>query len=492
MVGVNMNDIVILYNKETKQVKRVPRSELSKYNLPQNYVSDVDNLIASVKSGQTRLSSVDKDLLSTVQKELGPDFIEPAIQAGTRIATGSGQLTDYSVEDKAKINDLIIKSGQTLPAAKSADKRVEEAGKAASQLMDTLEQRYMEAKGGEYSGAGAWLSGIKKDTQGSFNLDTAARVYNKERKGFLAALKAITLDTGVLSDPDAERLAGLLPTFQEDPSAASAFFQDVRNQMSAKFGFQSKPTTYVPPESKGGFLPALADVLVPETKKLVEEYPQRIAQNQTPAQLGMAKITGDTVGERFKQLPDAMLTAGKETSKQFLGPAFEIASWLTSLGKGKQMVNSVTGGGINPLKKLAEKEMKQAAANTLPISTDPIKAAAAKYSTIDPTSTNLAKNALSTLPKSMSQADLVERLGVWNKAFNSAGQVGKSAKAGLYQTLFRAGQELLDPNVAKTRQAMKNIYTVKGIAEKYAVPAAIGGVSSAGVFGLFDWLKSKK
>lgn len=79
----------------------------------------------------------------------------------------------------------------------------------------------------------------------------------------------------------------------------------------------------------------IAEFLAPRTTEFVTGMPDKIQNNQMPAQRGMQQITGDTPLERLKQVPGAMWTAGVESFKQFVPPAAEMAAYLTAGAKPK-------------------------------------------------------------------------------------------------------------------------------------------------------------
>src|SRR3990167_5912076 len=63
----------------------------------------------------------------------------------------------------------------------AAEQKNADAFNSVEQLVSTLEKRYSEAKGGEYSGMGAIIGGAKKNIAGAIGLNDPARIYNSER-----------------------------------------------------------------------------------------------------------------------------------------------------------------------------------------------------------------------------------------------------------------------------------------------------------------------
>lgn len=167
----------------------------------------------------------------------------------------------YQTEKNAYNESILNKPPQT-----AAEQKNQSAYKGSLGLLDVLEQNFSNAKGGEYTGAGALIAGTKKNIAGKLNIDKAAGIYNREKSGFTANLKTITGDTGVMTQKDYERIESLLPKFTDDPEMAAQFFKDMRQVIANKFGGEVSQSKYQMPEIKGGLLAAVA----PQTAKMVK------------------------------------------------------------------------------------------------------------------------------------------------------------------------------------------------------------------------------
>jgi hypothetical protein len=198
---------------------------------------------------------------------------------------------DASAFDKAIMQDLSqggkniekIKSVKDIlyPAGSTTDVKNEMAYRSSLGLLQALEENYTNAKGGEYTGLGALVAGTKKNIAGQLNLDKAAGIYNREKKGFTANLKTITGDVGVMTQKDYERIESLLPKFTDDPEMAAKFFQDMRDIIANKFQGTPTKSEYVRPEVKGGLLqsvlPGISDLYKQEVETQKTDNPLQTA-----------------------------------------------------------------------------------------------------------------------------------------------------------------------------------------------------------------------
>ena len=273
-----------------------------------------------------------RDPIDVKPEELGkynPDLIEDynKIKTQQEIFSAGGE-TEFKKQQEKK---------------SSAEQKRVGAFQATTGLVGELEKAFTEAKGGEYTGLGAIIGGTKKNIAGALNLDTKARVYNRIREGFTAALKELTGDVGVLTDKDYERIANLLPKFTDDPAVAKDLLNVLRSQLSAKFGGEKTTTQYVQPEVKGGAIAAT----VPG---LTEAY-----KNQQEL---LKKYQGKEIGglEYFlKRSPPGILAGpgGLEATGEVLGGA-SILSGLKNL---------FSGGikNLSPLARTGEKRVLEGA-----------------------------------------------------------------------------------------------------------------------------------
>lgn len=358
------------------------------------------------------------------------------------------------IEDIAKTDPgaaLRLSQQGIKPASKlsAEEQKKADAFNATAQLVDTLERRFSEARGGEYTGMGAIIGGTKKNIAGAIGLDDPARIYNAERTGFGAVLKTLTGDVGVLTDKDYARLSKLLPSFTDSADVAQSKFEDVRKQMAAKFGGQDKISKYVRPEVRGG----LGAAVFPETSEAIKQDVGQIQQAQQQL------YGGGSYGDYLKSILGVGVREALPTGRN-LGVAGEL---LPIAGAAA----TLAGGGIknilSPRKALSQARSTAAKETTQKISTDTIKRAGEKYLASDPEAASIANKVLPSLKKKLSAIDLSDRIKVWNDAYTASGRVGNSAKAGFYDALARAAKgELAQkaPEVAKYTNLLRLSYQV--------------------------------
>lgn len=118
---------------------------------------------------------------------------------------------------------------------------------AVENLMGNLEKHY-QGGGGAKSDIGplSRILGLVTGASAKLGLNDEAKLYENQKKGFAATLKTLTGDTGVLTDQDFERLSLLLPKLGSTQGEAVGAFNDVRSQVAAKFGGETKGTTFDP------------------------------------------------------------------------------------------------------------------------------------------------------------------------------------------------------------------------------------------------------
>lgn len=269
-----------------------------------------------------------------------------------RIAKKSGKdPIDVRPEDLAKYNPALVedynkisKEIKTLESGGEPEVAKDDPFKMLDTFVNTLEQRYGQAGGGEYGGVGARISGAKKSVKGMLGLDDSAKAYKDAREGFAATLKSLTGDTGVLTQQDYERLVKLIPGLTSTPGEATIKFEDLRGQLAAKFGKQASESTYQAPESKGGAAAALAP-------GLTELYKQK-----------QRSIEGGGLGEVAIQSAETAIPAlnfllkPKEGGGRELGynaPAGAAAGEVMTAVQIGNLFGKLRGG-VNPISKAGE------------------------------------------------------------------------------------------------------------------------------------------
>jgi hypothetical protein len=143
-----------------------------------------------------------------------------------------------------------IKSISQIPMA-DRDKVVEELARQDVSIPQLIQQAEGEILGGSikalYERYGA-DKGVKKDLSrgrigGPFTwlgslvgIAPNARQYNKLKQGLITSIKELVGESGIMTDQDADRLAGLLPDLNSTNKEAKMAWEDVNKFMSGKYG----------------------------------------------------------------------------------------------------------------------------------------------------------------------------------------------------------------------------------------------------------------
>ena len=494
---INPDGTVKIYNNNTGEVKDVRPEELPQYN--PRLVGDYQKLLAT-QPEQTPLSqpaATPSAPLATAQAEPAQPKTGFGALLNTQPAT---QLTDQGNNEQslyqqawkmARTLDEQNKVADTWKKAKGYDlfssskptaeevgiKKQEVASGAAMGLIKSLEAKFRESKGGTFGiGPGARIKGVIESGKGAVGLNESAKVYNDSKAGFAATLKTLTGDVGVLTDQDYARLAGLIPDLGATKKEATDKFNQLRDQVSAKFGVKTTETEYKPiVENERGAIASLADVLFPGAVDYAEKGIQgQLAVQKKP--MSLTDILASGAG------PLGVAASRPDIFKETIGPAFEVSSGLVAGGAIK---NKVSGSWnlLNP--KPALSQARNVAAQTIekPVSLKPILEAGDKYVSRDPTATRLWNDILKPAlekQKDISISDLLKQNQVWNDAYTSAGKVGKTALAGLSDALARAGKEVIKqeaPEVAKLTAKLAGRYNIEKLLGRFG-PAAVGAAGA--------------
>ena len=131
-----------------------------------------------------------------------------------------------------------------LYSTSATENKNKDAYNASLNFINNLEKRYLQAGGGTFGkGLGARVKGLETGLQARLGYNDAAQIYLRERAGFAATLKQLTGDTGVMTQKDYQRLAGLVADLGATPVEATGLFDDLRNQLAAKFGGSATPSS---------------------------------------------------------------------------------------------------------------------------------------------------------------------------------------------------------------------------------------------------------
>jgi hypothetical protein len=380
----------------------------------------------------------------------------------------SGQL---KISDIPEAQRPAVSLGLTAGGYKAMDPKTDTALKATDNLVSLMEQRFAQAGGGEYTGAGARVSGVKKGVEAKLGLNDTAKVYDDQRKGFAATLKQLTGDTGVLTDQDYARLSGLIPSLGATPGEAEAKFSDLRSQIAAKFGGQSNAAQYKAPQSKGGLLASLLPGVAEKTKELQQ---QSQAYADKPSIGGLAKLTYETS-------PLSVVTNPK--SRAATDDLATVLGLLEGAGALKKGLSTITEKGA-----LAN---RAAAANSFDakLSADNIiKTAEKRLSSASEADAPQVRKILETAKselkgKNFTAQEILDKLAEYNKAYSTTGKAGKSAKAFFNDAMSKAVREELKtkaPDVFKAQELLKaakqrpkNIMKILGLTG--SVAGGVGG-----------------
>jgi len=153
-------------------------------------------------------------------------------------------LPNYGVDYSAYATQLeaakkvgIPTTAEITPPVSATENKNKLAGDSITNFIQGLEKSYQAGGGGTYGvGPGARVKGAIESLKGKAGLSEDASVYNDSKAGFAATLKTLTGDTGVLTDQDFERLSKLLPGFGSTKKESVDKFNQLRDQLSAKFG----------------------------------------------------------------------------------------------------------------------------------------------------------------------------------------------------------------------------------------------------------------
>lgn len=260
----------------------------------------------------------------------------------------------------------IEQAQETAAAVTKEEKDVDNEYNAVISIVDKLERDYNEAGLGQETGLDAQKEGISTFFDILMKNDDAASQYVDNKKGFVATLKSVTGDTGVLTKDDADRLLGILPKLNSTKGEAPAKFQDIRDQVAAMYGQEPTKTTFGQSPDNVITNEQVDDGTLPESQR--ENVPQVTAPTdpttQEPQKGGL--LTEEQL-KAFREVPNAspfqtlaemftprggaaqdkLLTGGKVSGNEALGVAGEGASnLLTLLSGGSNFIPKLAASGF--------------------------------------------------------------------------------------------------------------------------------------------------
>jgi hypothetical protein len=474
-----------------------------------------------------------------------------AIDVGQAVTTEQAKrAVDYSPEaiqqEVAKKQALAEADAKIAAKTPSAAQLKDKASfNATMNFLQTLEKRYQAGGGATYGkGIEARLKGKQAEIAAQTGNNDELKTYLDDRAGFAATLKQVTGDTGVLTEQDYKRLAGLLPGAGATAGEATNKFNDLRQQIAAKYGQKTPKTSFQPqamptaqkpqsqqmPQISGG----LGQILN-AGKQMVGQVPL-IPGSPVTLQGALSAIQsapGRAINQRTNSVIDTVQAGQKPTTDQVVGMGGELglgastlvgggivpamlASGVGGVGYGattpgataEQRVKnagvegilaaSLVGAGkvapkvLRPFKTLGENRATQIA-NAAGVEIDPqamIKAAEAKVKTIPVTERTYflkqieqAKEVYKSGEK-LTVADAVQLNKHLNDAYSASGQVGKSGKAAFEKITGDALKAEIKTNAPKVADANKLFSQLYGAQKKTKGAAKLGvGLAASAAIG---------
>ena len=423
-----------------------------------------------IKEAYPQYANVDEAIL-------GQKYLQKYGGAVSGIQSGQIGIKDIPEAQRTGVSIGLQGVGYEAPEKSNTTKQ---SFDASTNFIDILEKRFMSAGGGEYAGTGARVSGTKKSLAGELGVNPSAKTYNDARKGFAATLKQLTGDTGVLTENDYSRLAGLLPSLGATPEEAQNKFSDLRTQIAAKFAGEPQPTGYQTPQSKGGLLASL----LPGIAQLYQGKQQEVQEQglgAIPKQSLETLIPGLNLAE-----PGGARGAGEIlTLLGLTGLAKSGLSKVRGLTKGGALENRAKVALESTQKISGENVYKKAEEKILKSVSEIDKKQAVKF-------LKEAKKGL--VGKEFDAQTALDKLAQYNKAYTTSGAAGKSAKAAVNDALSKAMRNELPKDVMVAQKQLAKALglskTARGVGRQ-ALGTTIG-VGTVGLLALLGMNRARK
>ncbi len=350
-------------------------------------------------------------------------------------------------------------------------------------IVGNLENQYF---GGEDLSKGR-VGGLTTSIGSIIGMEPEAKTYQKSRKMARAKLARALGEVGALSEPEQEAAIALLPTLFSTPEEATMAFDEIRKMLGIK---ENDLTDQAESLSTTG-LERTANALIPATVRGVKSAYANPLEGSQRLAIGMP---GVGVAAGLADLLGVKNELGEKYREQAMSPAIELSSkyglakGIAGLGK-----KALTGGGIKGSVSRARDVAAQNASKG--ISVDKIIRAGDDYVAKDPLAAKTWEAVKSSLKSGeMSVADALERTSIWNKAYTSAGRVGKSGKMGLFDALAKATKSQIKdvaPEVASKTAALNRLYKGPKTLRKGLFYTGLAGGSLGGASALYNLLKNK-
>jgi hypothetical protein len=287
----------------------------------------------------------------------------------------------------------------------------------------------------------------------------------------------LRLRTGAQANPAEIRgyMKKLGPTFGDSPDVV----QQKLNNLEAEFAYQANKTAQgikldISQTPKKG----LAETLFPATSKAFTEE-GIITANPFVAKSAPISETKGKLGASLKATGQDLL--------RYLGL---VAPAGGEIGMAAQTIKSIPGvtktigekGSTLTIKGASANRATKAAASKAKFSGDTLIKQAEKYAEIDPTASSIVNKLKPSLAnKTLTTKQLVDRIGVWNKAYTAAGKAAKSSKAGVYDILSKTARDLLSkkaPEVYKAQRQLAGALGRQKVLGKIINPISIGSAAA--------------
>ncbi len=317
-------------------------------------------------------------------------------------------------------------------------------------------------------------------------MNNEAKLYDTQKAGFTASLKGLTGDTGVLTNQDYERLAGLLPGFTSTTGEAKGAFSDIRSQLAAKYGGDQTKTTVNPREKN------IIEMLLPETSKIpnrgidIVNKQAQIQQQIGPTKGDLGKSAKSALFQTLGIAPDVLATTAPAATE------LATAVQLPGMAKGGlDFLKGIPGAFSSQGASIA----RQKAAEGVKLNTKPLIEAGEKYiNDINPAAKKSWETLKPALKDTTNADDLLTKISDWgNKAYTQSGDVRAIAEGQLKEHLYKAGRDIIKneaPEVAKYTTDIAKTMGRKKMLQKGGALAGSAAVTG-GTFALLNYLLGK-
>lgn len=407
--------------------------------------------------------------------------------------TSQALLGKLNASQQAMVQAGLLKEGITLPVnPKGGDataKKNQDSFNKTINFINTLEKNYQESGAGQTNaGPLTRVLGMGLGVEGALGLNKNANIYDRQKKGFAATLKTLTGDTGVLTEQDFKRLAGLVPDLGSTGPEAEGLFNDLRSQVAAAYGGKGAKTSF-----KGGnkgVIGTATDILIPSTKSYVNkvikqrEEVAKLNEKDPEAAIKLAQKYTKTSGSTLLDL-----ITGEGQARSALPAALEVSSYATLpeliggiFGGIKSGFNKIVGSRLTPQSILAQ--ARSQAAKDLTLNTKQLIDAGDNYvKNVDPAAAKAWETLKPSIKEATSADDLLTKLTNWgDKAFTKSGDKRAITEGLLKSHLYGVGRNIISqqaPDVARITGQMAQRAGAENMLNKVVWPAAIGAGASA-------------